>query len=98
MGCGTHLAGLLRALGRAAMDSTMIHICLETDEAPDPAVEVDEGTRWICACSDNFVYRGGFNRGGGYSLEWFPAPPIAPVKVPRQRGSLGSRLFSPRKG
>lgn len=80
------------------MDPTMIHICLETDEAPDLAVEVDEGTRWICACGDNFVYRGGFNRGGGYSLEWFPAPPVAPVKVPRQRGSLGSRLFSPRKG
>ena len=80
------------------MDSTMIHICLETAEAPNPDVEVEEGTRWICQCGDNFVYRGGFNRGGGYGMEWFPAPPIAPVQVPKQRGSFGSRLFSPRKG
>jgi hypothetical protein len=80
------------------MDSTMIHICLETAEAPDPTVEVEEGTRWVCKCGDNFVYRGGFNRGGGYGLEWFPAPPVAPVIVPKQRQSLGSRLFSQRKG
>lgn len=80
------------------MDSTMIHICLETAEAPDPNVGVEEGTRWVCQCGDNYVYRGGFNRGGGYGMEWFPAPPIAPVQVPKQRGSFGSRLFSQRKG
>lgn len=80
------------------MESTMIHICLETAGAPDAHVEAEEGTRWICACGDNFVYRGGFNRGGGYGLEWFPAPAIAPMKVPRQRGSLGSRLFGQRTG
>lgn len=85
-------------LGSVAMDSTMIHICLETAEAPDPHAEPEEGARWICACGDNFVYRGGFNRGGGYSLEWFPAPAIAQVQVPRQRASFGARIFSQRKG
>jgi len=80
------------------MDSTTIHICLESDTAPDPHLVPEEGTRWICSCGDNFVYRGGFNRGGGYGLEWFPAPPLAGVSVPRQRGSLGSRIFSQRKG
>ncbi len=80
------------------MDSTLIHICLETAEAPDARTEVEEGTRWVCECGENFVYRGGFNRGGGYTLEWFPAPRTAPVKMPRQRGSLGARIFSQRKG
>ena len=80
------------------MDSTTIHMCLETAEAPNHDVDVEEGTRWICQCGDNFVFRGGFNRSGGYTVDWFPAPPVAGVKVPRQRGSLGSRIFSPRKG
>ena len=80
------------------MDSTTIHLCLETAEAPSPGVDVEEGTRWICGCGDNFVFRGGFSRSGGYTVDWFPAPPVAGVKVPRQRGSLGSRIFSPRKG
>jgi len=80
------------------MDSTTIHTCLETAEAPNPGVDVEEGTRWICRCGDDFVFRGGFNRDGGYTVDWFPAPPVGGLKVPRQRGSLGSRIFSPRKG
>ena len=77
------------------MDSTMIHICLQTADAP--TLEGHEvGERWVCSCGDNFVYREGFNRAGYPSVEWWPAPAI-----PQPRAAKAARrglLFGPRKG
>ena len=74
------------------MDSTMIHVCLQTETAPtNEGHEV--GERWVCTCGDTFVYREGFNRGGGYTPSWFVAPPL-----PKPRGPVGTLLFGPRKG
>ncbi len=75
------------------MASTMIHICLETNQAPDQDAQHSLGERWVCDCGGNFVYHEGFNRGGGYTNAWFPAPAL-----PRQRRSISSLLFGPRKG
>ncbi len=75
------------------MSSTTLHICLETDQAPAEGADFTVGARWVCPCGANFVYHEGFNRGGGYTNEWFPAPPL-----PRPRVSLSSLLFGPRKG
>lgn len=78
------------------MDSTMIHVCLQTEGAPTADEEHELGERWVCACGDNFVYREGFNRAGYQSVEWWPAPPI-----PQQRSEKKARrglLFGPRKG
>lgn len=77
------------------MDSTMIHVCLQTADAPTlDGHEV--GERWVCSCGDNFVYREGFNRAGHPSVEWWPAP-----AVPQPRNAKPARrglLFGPRKG
>ncbi|WP_210649240.1 hypothetical protein [Nocardioides sp. SYSU D00065] len=76
------------------MDSTLIHICLETAGAPSPEEHHEVGERWVCACGDNFVYREGFNRAGYASLDWWPAPAI-----PRPRRSpVRGLLFGPRRG
>ncbi len=74
------------------MDSTLIHVCLQTEAAPSADSEHEVGERWVCSCGDNFVYRAGFNRAGYESLEWWPAPAIP---SPRTKRSL---LFGPRKG
>lgn len=75
------------------MDSTMIHVCLQTEGAP--SLEGHEiGERWICSCGDNFVYREGFNRAGYQSVEWWPAPAIPAPRNVKRRGLL----FGPRKG
>jgi hypothetical protein len=75
------------------MDSTMIHVCLQTEGAP--SLEGHEiGERWICSCGDNFVYREGFNRAGYQSVEWWPAPAIPAPRSAKKRGLL----FGPRKG
>lgn len=74
------------------MESTMIHICLQTTGAPSPEGH-EVGERWVCSCGDNFVYREGFNRAGYQSVEWWPAPAI-----PQPRGKRRSLLFGPRKG
>jgi len=77
------------------MESTFVHICLQTDGAPaETGHEV--GERWVCSCGDHFVYREGFNRAGYPEVAWWPAPAI-----PEPRGSKarsGIRLFGPRKG
>jgi hypothetical protein len=77
------------------MDSTMIHVCLQTEGAPTPEGH-ELGERWVCSCGDNFVYREGFNRAGYPSVEWWPAPP-APA-IPQPRNAKGRRLFGSRKG
>ena len=76
------------------MDSTMIHVCLETEGAPS-AEGHDLGERWICSCGDNFVYREGFNRAGYPSVGWWPAPAIPQQSSRKSKRSL---LFGPRKG
>jgi hypothetical protein len=76
------------------MDSTMIHICLETDGAPTPEGEHEPGERWVCSCGDNFVWREGFNRGGHIEFAWWPAPAIPRPRRTVRRGLL----FGPRKG
>ena len=52
-----------RCQGGSAMDSTMIHVCLETEGAPSSEGH-EVGERWVCQCGDNFVYREGFTRAG----------------------------------
>ncbi|WP_374457670.1 hypothetical protein [Nocardioides sp.] len=75
------------------MSSTLLHICLETDGAPDAQGDFEVGSRWVCECGLNYVFHEGFNRGGGYTNSWFVAPPL-----PKPRGPVGTLLFGPRKG
>lgn len=76
------------------MDSTTIHVCLQTRDAPtNEGHEV--GERWVCGCGENFVYREGFNRAGHPTLDWWPAPAIP---QPRNTGGVRGLLFGPRKG
>lgn len=75
------------------MGSTLLHICLESPSAPDPAGHHEVGSRWVCECGTNYVFHEGFNRGGGYTNEWFVAPAL-----PRPRSPIGSLLFGPRGG
>ncbi len=77
------------------MDSTLIHVCLQTEGAPSSDGDHELGERWICSCGDNFVYREGFNRAGYQSVEWWPAPAIP---RPRAERSVRGLLFGPRKG
>ena len=77
------------------MDSTMIHVCLETEGAPTEGEAHQLGDRWICSCSANFVYREGFNRAGYPSVDWWPAPAIPQPRAAKPKRSL---LFGPRKG
>ena len=78
------------------MDSTMIHVCLQTEGAPT-GEDHELGERWVCSCGDNFVYREGFNRAGHASLDWWPAPAAPAVPQPRKALRRGL-LFGPRKG
>lgn len=75
------------------MGSTLLHICLETDEAPDPRDHHEVGERWICSCGINYVFHEGFNRGGGLVNDWFEAQPL-----PKPRRTGRALLFGPRKG
>ena len=75
------------------MDSTLIHVCLQTDGAPSPRGH-EVGERWVCSCGDHFVYREGFNRAGYQSIEWWPAPVVPQTRGSKRRGLL----FGPRKG
>ena len=74
------------------MSTTLIHICLETEDTPVAGVDHEVGERWVCACGANYVYHEGFNRNGGLTNAWFPAPAI-----PRPRGRIGNILFGPRQ-
>ena len=76
------------------MDSTMIHVCLQTEGAPSEEGH-ELGERWVCACGDNFVYREGFNRAGYPNVDWWPAPAIPQQRATKPKRSL---LFGPRKG
>lgn len=76
------------------MDSTMVHVCLQTETAPSSGTEHVIGDRWVCRCGDNFVYREGFNRSGHETVDWWPAPAIPQPRNARRRGLL----FGPRKG
>ena len=94
VGPGTHVGFVsgLDAREGALMDSTMIHVCLQTDGAPT-GEHHEVGERWVCSCGDNFVYREGFNRAGYPSLDWWPAPAI-----PQPRKARRGLLFGSRKG
>jgi len=78
------------------MDSTTIHICMDTATAPSREVEHAVSERWVCTCGETFVYREGFNRAGHPSLEWWPVPVVPQQRTPKpaRRGLL----FGPRKG
>lgn len=75
------------------MSSTLLHICMDTDDAPRAGAEVEIGTRWVCECGINYVFHEGFNRAGAFEPQWFAAPAL-----PKPRGPLGTLLFGPRKG
>ena len=77
------------------MDSTMIHVCMQTEAAPTEDEAHELGDRWVCSCGDNFVYREGFNRAGHPSVDWWPAPAIPQPRAAKAKRSL---LFGPRKG
>jgi hypothetical protein len=79
------------------MDSTTIHVCLQTEGAPSEDGAYEVGERWICACGDNFVYREGFNRAGYQELAWWPAPAIPQPRNAKSKPRRGL-LFGPRKG
>jgi hypothetical protein len=76
------------------MDSTMIHVCLQTEGAPSEEGH-ELGERWVCSCGDNFVYREGFNRAGYPAVEWWPAPAIPQPRAEKPKRGF---LFGPRKG
>jgi hypothetical protein len=83
------------------MDSTMVHVCLETPAAPTVAEgEHEIGERWACACGNHFVYREGFNRAGYPSVEWWPAPAVPQPRSEKPHSDKPRRglLFGPRKG
>ncbi|HEV2797968.1 MAG TPA: hypothetical protein VGV65_10150 [Nocardioides sp.] len=77
------------------MESTYIHVCLESDGAPTVDAAHEVGERWVCSCGDHFVYREGFNRAGYPEVAWWPAPSIP---QPRNAGVRRGLLFGPRKG
>ena len=77
------------------MESTFIHVCLESDGAPTSATERELGERWVCSCGEHFVYREGFNRAGYPEVEWWPAPAIPEPRNAKPKRGL---LFGPRKG
>lgn len=80
------------------MQSNQVHVCLETPEAPTHGAVFADGTRWVCQCGANYVYRQGFNRAGFAEMDWWPAPAVA---VPQQRKghrSLRDRLTHAREG
>ena len=77
------------------MDSTVIHVCLQTQDAPSNDHPHELGEQWVCSCGDNFVYREGFNRAGYAEVEWWPAPAIPQPRGAKPKHGL---LFGPRKG
>ena len=79
------------------MSSTGLHICMETADAPGQDGDVELGTRWICSCGTNYVYREGFNRAGHVEPGWWQAPALPQPRTQRRK-PLGVRLFGPRKG
>jgi hypothetical protein len=80
------------------MESKQVHVCLELAEAPAADGDYADGTRWVCVCGANYVYREGFNRAGHKEMDWWEAPPIV-IPVQRQaRKSLRNRLIRPRNG
>lgn len=75
------------------MSMTGLHICMETAGAPSDRQVAEIGTRWVCECGTNYVYREGFNRGGYLEASWWPAPAL-----PRQRRHVRDLLFGQRQG
>lgn len=78
------------------MKTTQFHVCTELPDAPSADVAVPEGTRWVCECGANFVYREGFNAAGHLHSAWWPAPALPTPR--RERQSLKSLLIRPRQG
>ena len=78
------------------MKSTTFHVCLELPEAPGTDTEVSDGTRWVCECGANYVFREGFNASGYPMMAWWPAPAVP--KARRERQSFLSLLIRPRQG
>jgi hypothetical protein len=79
------------------MEGKQVHVCLEQDEAPAQDGEFAEGTRWVCACGTNFVYREGFNRAGYMDMAWWEAPSVVIPEQRQPRKSLLDRLTRPRQ-
>jgi len=80
------------------MQGKQVHVCLEQAEAPAQDAEFADGTRWVCACGANFVYREGFNRAGYKAMEWWEVPPVVVPQQRQARKSLRERLIGARKG
>lgn len=80
------------------MQNNQVHVCLEQAEAPAQDGEFADGTRWVCACGANYVYREGFNRAGFKGMDWWEAPAIAIPEQRQARKSLRDRLIRPRNG
>jgi hypothetical protein len=70
-----------------------LHICKQTPDAPSDEGDYELGTRWVCECGGNFVFREGLNRRGYPDNAWWPAPAL-----PRQRRHVRDMLFGPRRG
>ncbi len=80
------------------MESTFIHVCLETAGSPAGTPGHQIGERWVCVCGDHFVYREGFNRAGYAEVEWWPAPVIPMPRNAADKPKRRGLLFGPRKG
>ncbi len=78
------------------MKTIGFHVCTELPEAPGNDADVPEGTRWVCECGANYVFREGFNAAGHNVLTWWPAPALP--KPRRERQSLRTLLVRPRQG
>jgi hypothetical protein len=80
------------------MQNNQVHVCLEQAEAPAQDGEFADGTRWVCTCGANYVYREGFNRAGFKGMDWWEAPAIVIPEQRQARKSLRDRLIRPRNG
>jgi hypothetical protein len=77
------------------MKVTGFHVCTESANAPSADADVPVGTRWVCECGANFVYREGFNPAGHLRMDWWPAPALVEQRKPR---GLRGLLVRPRQG
>lgn len=77
------------------MKVTGFHVCTEAAPAPTAQGAIELGTRWVCECGANFVFREGFSPAGHLRADWWPAPALIEQRKPR---SLRQMLVRPRQG